>query len=136
MGFSHADRVFVIGDADCEPSTIKPEKKGSTICYAAACCCSSAYFQEVDKRNTRTATLTRLWSVCRAAVTTAASTPSAVLVVAIFRRLSDDFFFLKKLSMLPCEYIFSGGCSTTSVDVRLPRAEKYKAHRVPETDRC
>ena len=29
MGFSHADRVFVIGDADCEPSTIQPKKKGA-----------------------------------------------------------------------------------------------------------
>ena len=29
MGFSHADRVFVIGDADCEPSTIYPKKGGA-----------------------------------------------------------------------------------------------------------
>ena len=29
MGFSLADRVFVTGDADCEPSTIQPKKKGA-----------------------------------------------------------------------------------------------------------
>ena len=29
MGFPHADRVFVIGDADCEPSTIQPKRKGA-----------------------------------------------------------------------------------------------------------
>ena len=28
MGFSHADPVFVVGDANCPPSTIQPKKKG------------------------------------------------------------------------------------------------------------
>ena len=29
MGFSNMLIVFVIGDADCEPSTIQPKKKGA-----------------------------------------------------------------------------------------------------------
>ena len=38
------------------------KKGGTTICYTATSCCTSTYFQEVDRRDTRPATLTRLWS--------------------------------------------------------------------------
>ena len=53
----------MIGDADCQPSRNRLKKTGElSNCYAAVCCCTSTYFQEVHRRDTRTATLTRLWS--------------------------------------------------------------------------
>ena len=94
MGFSHADRVFVIGDADCQPSTIQPKKKGElSVMLQHAADRVPMFRRLIDETHAH-----RHWPgsgpVCRAAVTTAASTPSAVRVVAIFRSLLDHFLFL------------------------------------------
>ena len=95
MGFSHADRVFVIGDADCEPSTIQPKRKGAlSVMLQHAAVRIPIFRRLIDEIHAQ-----RHWPgsgpVCRAAVTTAASTlSSAVRAEVIFRRLLDDFFFL------------------------------------------
>ena len=56
LGFSHADRLSAFNKST--------EKKGEvSVMLRQTCCCStSTYFQEVDRRETRTATLSRLWS--------------------------------------------------------------------------
>ena len=44
------------------PSRVQSKKTGELQQYLLWCCCTSTYFQEVYRRDTRTATLTRLWS--------------------------------------------------------------------------
>ena len=94
MGFSHADRVFVIGDVDCQPSTIQPRKKGKLsvmLQHADVQVPTSIFRTLIDETH---AQRPGFGPVCRAAATTAASAPSAVRVVVLFSRLLDDFFFL------------------------------------------
>ena len=106
--FSHADRVFVIGDADCESSTIQPKRKESTICYAAACYCTSTSFQEVDRRDTRTATLTRLWSRGPCCCYYRCFYTFCCTSSSYFQEVVGRLFISVK-SMLLYEYLFSGG---------------------------
>ena len=120
-GFSNAGRVLVIGDADCEPSTIQSKKKGALSVMLQHVAERVPIFRRlIDNTHAQRITL-RPGSclVCRAAVPTAESTPSVVRV-AIFRGLLDDVSFLQNLSMLlPYEYLFSGGWSTPHFDLRI-----------------
>ena len=88
MGFSHADLVFV------HRRCLKLKKKG-----ALSVMLQHAPVRVPISRRLVDETHAQRYGpgsgpVCHAAVTTAASTPSAVRVVAIFRRSLDDCFFL------------------------------------------
>ena len=79
----------MIGDADRPFKSSTKKKKGRTTAVSIylCCCCTSTYFQEVDRRGIRTATLARLWSrvpCCYYKYNTAASpSASAVLLLTI-----------------------------------------------------
>ena len=96
MGFSHADRVFVFGEADYQPSTIQPKRKGELSVMLQHSAVRVPMFMRLIDDTHAQRHRPGSGPVCRAAVTTAASTPSAVRVVAFFRRFLLRLFISVK----------------------------------------